>query len=618
MLTRRATLAGLLTGGATRYAPNGGPVLPVTSTATLDGHISYGQSWRSNGFFDFTGFGLNPNGPTAFQVASIGAFLGPGPMPGSAGISLSGLPVGTTNYKGNDAFMLGRCAILTQQLLRIRDGAAVPSVLEVCTAYPGSTWHSGGGGGLSPGSTFTGSISGLTLTVESMGTGYVAGGQPIVAAGVNAQTRVYANLTLAADAALPEHLSHDNPDQLGVQQLTPGAEGTYQLSLTFTSTSATFTGTSPAASFTATANQGVLTVTAIASGSLAVNQVITSGVLPAGSIIQQQLSGTTGGLGTYLLGLPQTVTSRAMVGQGVSWTNMVSILNAIPPGKGCFPTRNYTNLLVSSVGYTQGGSADNTRAGKEADLTDMMVQFDALNLNPTPLKLYLGLPAVISTAVIGSDTNDGTQSFSRANAPGMGGPYSGRVYASGPSYAYQFNGGDNIHTGDYGSSRWGEIEGYARWLVQDKGVQWTPLWRPLTGGTITRAGQVLTVPMARPAGSDFAAGVLSFQSNADDGIKVWPANGFHVKRGGTDLTVTPAISGMNVLLTITETISNGDVLEVSYGWYGPGGTNPGLNSGVGGNLVMQGPASVLYPSGWNGAAKTIDAWAWPFLETVTL
>jgi hypothetical protein len=349
--------------------------------------------------------------------------------------------------------------------------------------------------------------------------------------------------------------------------------------------------------FTAGASLGVMTVTSIDSGSLAVNQVIAGGALPVGSIIQQQLSGTTGGLGTYLLGLPQTVASRPMLGNGVSWNNMLAILNAIPPGKGCFPTGNYTNLLVSS---------------------DMLVQYDALNLNPVPLKLYLGLPSAISTAVINSDTNDGTQSFARKNAPGVGGPYSGRVYASGPSYAYQFNGADNIHTGDYGSSRWGEVEGYVRWCVQDKGIAWTPLWRPLTGGAITRSGQVVTVPFARPAGPDFAAGVMSFQSNADDGIKTWPQNGFHVKRGGTDLTVAPTISGMNVLLTITEAINAGDALEVSYCWYGPGGTNPGISTGVGGNLVMRGPPSVLYPSGWNGVAKTIECWAWPFIETVTV
>jgi len=593
------------------------PVI-VPPATTLDGHISYGQSWRVNGFADFDGFGLNENGPIAFLVPSMGAFLGPGPLPGSAGISLFTLPSGTTNYKGNDLITIGRCAPLAQQLLRIRDGASVPSILEFCAGYPSSTWHSGAGGGLSPGATFVGSISGLTLTVESMTSGYVAGGQPIIASGVHPFTRVYANLTLAADAELPEHLAHDNPDQLGAQQLIPGGVGTYQLSLTFTSLAAPFTGTGPAASFTASANQGLLTVTAIASGSLAVNQVISGGSMPVGTIIQQQLSGATGGLGTYLLGLPQTIASRTMIGQGVSWGNMVSILNTTPAGKGVFPTREYTNISISSVGYTQGSSVDNTNAGKVSDLTDMMVQLDALNLNATPLKVYIGLPAANSGATVASDSYQGSYAFCRTHAPGMGGAYSGRVYATAPSYAWQFIGTDNIHTGDYGTTRWGEIEGYVRWLVQDKGVQWTPLWRPLTGGAITRSGQVVTVPFARPTGPDFASAVMSFQSNADDGIKVWPQNGFHVRRASAELTVAPAISGMNVLLTIAEAINAGDVLEVSYAWYGPGGPNPGPNSGIGGNLVMNGPPSALYPNGWNGAGKTVDAWAWPFIETVTV
>jgi hypothetical protein len=318
------------------------------------------------------------------------------------------------------------------------------------------------------------------------------------------------------------------------------------------------------------------------------------------------------------LGLPQTVTSRSMQAKGTSWTNMLAIIAATPPGTGCFPTREYTGWLPSSVGYTQGGSVDNTREGKEADLADMIVKFDALNLNPTPMKFYFCLPSITSNTAVFSESVDGAQSFCRKNAPGAGGPYSGRVFASGPSYAYQFNGSDNIHTGDYGSSRWGEVEGYARWLVQDKGVAWTPLWRPLTGGAITRAGQTLTVPWARPNSPDFATAEMMWQSNFDDGVRVLPQMGFHVKRAGVDLTVNPTISGLNVLLDITETLNAGDVLEVSYAWYGPGGPSPGLSSGVAGNLVMNGPTSVLYPTGWNGAAKTIDAWAWPFIEMVTV
>jgi hypothetical protein len=70
------------------------------------------------------------------------------------------------------------------------------------------------------------------------------------------------------------------------------------------------------------------------------------------------------------------------------------------------------------------------------------------------------------------------------------------------------------------------------------------------------------------------------------------------------------ISGLNVLLTVTEPLISGDGLEVSYAWYGPGGVITDPVSGVGGNLVMRGPASDLFPG------RTIDAWAWPFIETI--
>jgi hypothetical protein len=585
----------------------------------LDGHISYGQSWRSNAFYDFRTFGLNNEAPIPFMVSSLGAFLGPGPMPNSAGISLTSLPTGTTNYAPSDVFSIGRTAIAALQLLRFRDGVIVlPPTLEMCTAFPGSTWHSGLGGGLAPGSNFVGSIDGTTLTVTSLTSGYVAGGQMVIAAGANAQTRVYANLSSTRSREAAESLLADNDDDLDVQQLDPGGVGIYQLNLSFTSLPAQFTGTNPAASFTASSSYGVMTVTDIASGSLAAGQGISGGQLPVGAIFQSQLSGTPGGPGTYLTGLPQTVASQPMIGNGVSWNNMLPILAAVKTGAGVFPTPSYTDVLFSSVGYTQGGAADGTNAGKVQDLTDMVVEFDKLALNPVPLKFYFCLPAQVSNQTVFNDSNQGTYTFCRTHAPGMGGTYSGRVFATGPSYPYQFNGGDNIHTGDYGSSRWGEVEGYARWLVQDKGIAWTPLWRPLTGGAITRTGQVITVPWARPAGPDFASAVMSWQSDPNDGIKVLPQYGFHVRRNNIELTVAPTISGMNVLLAITETLHAGDTLEVSYAWYGPGGPNPGISSGVGGNLVMRGPPSVLYPHGWQGVAKTIDAWAWPFIETMTL
>jgi hypothetical protein len=87
--------------------------------------------------------------------------------------------------------------------------------------------------------------------------------------------------------------------------------------------------------------------------------------------------------------------------------------------------------------------------------------------------------------------------------------------------------------------------------------------------------------------------------------------GWNVKRGVTLLTVAPTIVGMTVVLTITEPISSGDVLEVSYAFYGPG-DGALSRSGVGGNLTIAGPPSPLYPG------QTINSWAWPFAENVTV
>ena len=580
-------------------APNPAPPRnPVP--AALDGHISYGQSWRSNDFPSFGAFTLNPQGPIPLLVSSLGGTQAgvPGPLSNGAGIGLTGTIRGITKYAASDTFAIGRCAVLTQQLLRCRDGQPAPlrQIVEMCCAWPGSTWTTGRGGGLAPGGTVAGSISGTTLTVTSVPAGVtIASGQKIVGAGLNALTSV------------------------GAFGTGTGGTGTYATSLNQSVVTTTLTGTGPAASFVGSANLGVMTVITLTSGTMAVGQVISGGALPPGTVITALGTGT-GGTGTYILGLPQTFASGSLQCLGQSWDNMKLVLTQ---AKAAMPYHEVSAINWASVGYTQGSSSDtSSTAQKMGDLDQMIQQFDLLG---PPMAFYFGLPAPTSGSVSIPSYALGewaTYLYCRANAIGQGGVYSGRVFPTGPSYPWQFSDDTelffgNIHTDPYGTSRWGEIEGYARWLTQDKGIPWTPLWRPLTGGAITRAGQVVTVPMARPSGPDFANAVMSWQSNIDDGVKVFPQYGWHVKRGGVDLTVAPSISGMNVLLAITETINVGDSLEVSYAWYGPGGPTPGTVTGVGGNLVMNGPASVLYPNGWNGTPKTIDAWAWPFVETVT-
>lgn len=292
---------------------------------------------------------------------------------------------------------------------------------------------------------------------------------------------------------------------------------------------------------------------------------------------------------------------------GQSWQHMLQIMAATPA---IFPWQNIADFHYRSMGYTQGGAADNTLAGKLADLTAMIDAYDGLDLPGPPQNYYIGLPAAISTATVGSPTNQGSAVFCRDNQPLGSGPYSGRVFATAPSYPWKFTGADNIHTGNYGSARWGEFEGYVQYAVEDRNLAWTPLWRSLSR-PITVSGQNITVPFDLAAGTDF--GPLSWKSEAEDGLKIWPDNGFAVHRSAVALTFAGInISADNVVLTVNEPLSPADALEVSYAWYGPGGPNPSVYPGVGGNLCQVGPPSDLFPG------NTINCWAWPFVETVTI
>ncbi|MDR3389924.1 MAG: phage tail tube protein [Rudaea sp.] len=58
----------------------------------------------------------------------------------------------------------------------------------------------------------------------------------------------------------------------------------------------------------------VLTVTAVTSGALAPGQIVTGGTTAANTMIVNQLTGTTGGIGTYTVSISQTVTSTSITG----------------------------------------------------------------------------------------------------------------------------------------------------------------------------------------------------------------------------------------------------------------------------------------------------------------
>lgn len=134
-------------------------------------------------------------------------------------------------------------------------------------------------GSIAPGTgSVTGSISGNVLTVTAVSAGTLPVGALITGTGVTAGTKVTGQLSGTA-----------------------GGVGTYSVNIA----QSVLDGTAISATF------GTLTVTAVASGTLSVGQVVTGGTTLAGTQIQSLGTGT-GLLGTYIVDLTQTVTSGTL------------------------------------------------------------------------------------------------------------------------------------------------------------------------------------------------------------------------------------------------------------------------------------------------------------------
>jgi hypothetical protein len=300
---------------------------------------------------------------------------------------------------------------------------------------------------------------------------------------------------------------------------------------------------------------------------------------------------------------------------GTSWTNMLTIIAAIK----ALPQA----VSFRSVDYLQGGATPDTAAQKLSDLTAMLQDFDALELSGTniqALKYYIGIAAATSNSTSYDPSELATATLCQSNAPGGGGPFDGRAVLTTPWYQLPFDGTDNIHLGAYGTARVGEMHGLVRLYCEDEGIPWTPLWWS-PSNPITVSGQTITIPFSRPWSPDFGSGTLSFAAGDDPAgsFSMLPQYGFDLRRSGSEITLSnftilpaaPNSAIVNVQMTAATPPDAGD--EFSYANYGPGtpGTN-GPHSGVWGNLVMRGPASVLFPG------STIDAWAVPFDTTLTV
>ena len=96
----------------------------------------------------------------------------------------------------------------------------------------------------------------------------------------------------------------------------------YSISSATTYCGSTYTtsGTTPivitgaATSFTGSISGSTLTVTAVASGTITVGQIISGTGISAGTTITALIWGGAGGTGTYSVSISQTVASRSMIG----------------------------------------------------------------------------------------------------------------------------------------------------------------------------------------------------------------------------------------------------------------------------------------------------------------
>ena len=138
---------------------------------------------------------------------------------------------------------------------------------------------------------------------------------------------------------------------------------------TFTAISASVTGTIATSGLPAGSSGGYMNVTAVGSGTLYIGAaVMGTGILP-GTTILAQLTGTTGGVGTYQVSVSQTFASGTITTgphdfaiENCEFRDLSSVLNALTIFTGSASANNYdglsfTNNVVSSLGTTAATTA---------------------------------------------------------------------------------------------------------------------------------------------------------------------------------------------------------------------------------------------------------------------
>jgi len=188
--------------------------------------------------------------------------------------------------------------------------------------------------------TATGSISAQTLTVTAVGAGSVLGaGESVSGTGVSTGTVI-----------------------LNQVSGTAGGVGVYtvNISQTVASTALTLSG-------------GGLTVSAVTSGTLAVGQSVTGTNVPAGSVITNLGTGT-GGTGTYVTSVSGTAASTTVTASGGTMTvsavgSGVIFLNDAISGANVSVAGTYVSGFLTGTGGTGTYLVNNSQTSASATVT---------------------------------------------------------------------------------------------------------------------------------------------------------------------------------------------------------------------------------------------------------
>ena len=177
--------------------------------------------------------------------------------------------------------------------------------------------------------TFTGDISGTTLTVASVLNGTIAVGQAIFGEGISLNTVITA---------------------LGTGT---GGAGTYTVSNSQTVSSTSINSTEAPAIVTGSISGTTLTVSAVASGTIQVGQTLEGANVTNGTIITALGTGS-GGVGTYTVSVSQTAASATIY--MLNWTVLPTTDGAFEGGGTVDITDNY--FIYSKPGSQLFGASD--------------------------------------------------------------------------------------------------------------------------------------------------------------------------------------------------------------------------------------------------------------------